>query len=337
MLESQKLLEIIELQESESALWNDFVAKSAQGTFFHSAQWTGIISDVFGRPYKLLLCLKNNQPVGGIAFIYHKKMVWQLITPTPLFPFNSPIFYSAENEKSHKTIFNHLKITEKFESYLNQHYTYWVLDTSSNNQDMRAYQWRGAAVEPRYSYVVDLKNENNLIDIFNQSLRKKLKLAEQQNYRMQESNDPECLIGLFKKSYIRHGMSPLISEVRLRSLLNKTLQLPQIKLYHAQKDGETRAARLILADKHTGYDLLAGSSDPEGIASAFLVAQILRGLIPVLKSFDFMGADHPQIEQFKRGFGGKLTQSFRITNRIRPPLSWVVSSYQRYLSRERKL
>ena len=95
------------------------------------------------------------------------------------------------------------------------------------------------------------------------------------------------------------------------------------------------AGRLVVIDNMTVYDLLAGSEDKTGFGSTFLVAKILEKFAETKECFDFLGADHPQIEQFKRGFGGDLTQGFRITNKTKKPLSWIIGIYRKYLYRER--
>ena len=118
MAESNALLKINEIQKSDSALWNSFVDSSPQGTFFHTTTWADIISSTFGRSYNIILCMRNEQPVGGMIFFPHKKLIWKMITPTAFFPYCAPIFYRPVDEKSQKTIQSKLNITASFENYL---------------------------------------------------------------------------------------------------------------------------------------------------------------------------------------------------------------------------
>ncbi len=337
MAESNASLEIIKIQNSDSALWNSFVDGSPQGTFFHTTTWADIISSTFRRSYNIILCMRNEQPVGGMIFFTHKKLIWKMITPTAFFPYCAPIFYHPVDEKSQKTIQNKLNITASFENYLRNNYDYWILDISSSTKDIRSYLWKGATAEPRYSYVVSLKNGEEIFNNFNQSIRKKLKQAENQKAIVKDSTDPKLLIDLISKSYRRHGMKPIVSEDHLRSFLSKVIDLDQVKLFYLELNGKITAGRLVVVDKLTAYDLLAGSDDYTGFGSAYLVASILEKFAVTIEHFDFLGADHPQIEQFKRGFGGELTQGFRITNNPKMPLSWIIRLYRNYLYRERVL
>lgn len=337
MAENNSALEIIKIQKSDSALWNEFVKNSPQGTFFHTTQWADILSETFGRSYHIAYCMKNEQPVGGMIFFDHKKWLWKMITPTAFFPYCGPIFYPPVDEKSQKTIHNQLAITAKFEIYLRKNYDYWILDIPAGSKDVRSFMWQGATVEPHYSYVVPLKNKKILLENFNQSVRKKLKQAEKQNASVTESNDPDILIDLVSNSYHRHGMKPLVPKKILEKFLNKVLKLEQAKLFYFELNGKITAGRLVILDDKTGYDLLAGSEDPTGLGSTYLTATILDKYAGEIEYFDFLGADHPQIEQFKRGFGGELTQGFRIINNSKFPLSWLIKLYRIRLQKDRDL
>jgi hypothetical protein len=335
MSENILSLKIKEIQKSESALWNSFVANSPQGTIFHTTTWADIISRTFNRSYKIIQCLKNEQPVGGMIFFTHNKLIWRMMTPTAYFPFCAPIFYLPADEKPQKTIHNHLNITSIIEKYLRDNFDYWILDVPASSKDVRSYLWKGASVEPRYSYVVSLKKKEDIFNNFNQGIRKKLKQAENQETVITESTDTSILIDLINKSYYRHGMRPLVPEGQLKKFITGVISLDEVKLFYLELNGKIIAGRLVVIDNTTVYDLLAGSDDKTGFGSTYLVASILEKFAETKESFDFLGADHPQIEQFKRGFGGDLTQGFRITNNSKKPLSWIIGIYRKYLFRER--
>jgi lipid II:glycine glycyltransferase (peptidoglycan interpeptide bridge formation enzyme) len=337
MTDDSTSFDIIEIKNSEFALWDEFVRESPQGTFFHSTTWANIISEYSGRKYKILFCVKNDQTIGGMLFFDHKKMFWKMITPIILFPYTSPIFYRPFGEKPQKTINYQLNISAKFQKYLTQNYGYWILDAPAFNIDMRAFQWEGASVEPKYSYVVKLGNEQKLLDNFNQSVRKKIRQAENDGIIVYESNESETLIKLIKKSYHRHGLLPVFSDNAFTLFLKKILELPQVKLFYSEISGKIIAARIIVIDEETVFDLLAGSDDERGIGSTYLVSHILEKFVLHYRYFDFMGANHPQIEQFKRGFGGELVHGFRVTNKVKIPLSWLIQIHQFRLQRGRIL
>ena len=337
MAESKPSFKISHVPKADSALWNQFVEDSPQGTFFHTTTWIEILSRTFGRSYDILFCLRNEQAVGGMIFFHHKIFIWNMITPTAFLPYCSPIFYKPVDEKPQKTIQNHLLITERFECYLQKQYDYWVLDVPHTSKDVRSYLWGGATIEPQYSYVVSIKTKEAVFENFNQSVRKKLKQAQNENAIVRESSDPALLAELVTKSYQRHGMKPLVSKEQLSKFLNEVVHLEQAKLFYVELNSKTIAGRLVIIDGTCGYDLVAGGEDHPGYGSTFLTAFILEKYAAEIERFDFLGANHPQIEQFKRGFGGELIQGFRVTNKTRIPLSWIVKIYEIRMQRERIL
>jgi hypothetical protein len=330
-------LKLVDVSKSEDTLWDEFVAKSPQGSVFQSTSWINLIAQSFKVSPTRLFCLRNDQPVGGLLFFETKKIFWKVATPTPLAPFTSPLLYAPEDEKTHKRISNCLNISTTFAYYMNKNLDFWILDTPYTFSDPRAFQWQGANIQPRHTYVVDLKNKENIIKNYNQSTRKKIKSAEQEDYDLFESNDPSHLINLISKSYHRHNRNPLIEDKNLTRFMKSAIMLPNVKLFYVAAQGEIKSARLIVEDIHTIYDLLAGSDEHTGSASVYLVNHLLTKYCQSHQNFDFMGADHPDIEQFKRGFGGELRQGFRISGRVGFPLSLLVKLNEYRLNKMREL
>jgi len=221
MYESNPSLEIVEVRNSDSALWDRFVEESPQGNLFHTTTWADILSSTFGRSYTIVFCKKNDQTVGGMIYFKHKKLSWDMITPMAFFPYSAPLFYNPVDEKPQKTIHNLLSITASFDNYLRKNFDYWILDVPSESNDVRSYLWQGAIIEPQYSYIVSISNKEELYENYNQSVRKKLKQAQKQHAKIIESDDPVHLAELVIESYQRHGMKPHVSEDHLKIFLGK--------------------------------------------------------------------------------------------------------------------
>ena len=119
--------------------------------------------------------------------------------------------------------------------------------------------------------------------------------------------------------------------------MKSVITLPNVKLFYVAAQGKIKSARLIVEDNQTIYDLLAGSDDDRGLASVYLVNHLLTTYCQSHQNFDFMGADHPEIEQFKRGFGGELRQGFRISGSVGFPLSLLVKLNEYRLNKIREL
>jgi len=302
------------LDKNDFPLWNEFVKNSPQGTFFCTSAWLQILEEVYNRPLKIIVCKRNQEIVAGIPFFENKKLFWKLITPVFLLPFNGPIFKSSQDTKPQKVIADQIEYVKDLLTHLEEEYKLIQLNTHHSFHDLRAFKWKKYQTEPEHTYICNLENWQNLVDGFNQSLRKKIQKSKDHGFKFSQSDDVDLFSDLYKSSYNRHGHKPPISNEHLMLLLRKIILLPNVKLYIIKEKETVLTGRMVVEDKKTIYDLLAGNNDKTGMASPFLVAEIMKNYTSKFKYFDFMGADHPEIEKFKRAFGGELVNRFRINN-----------------------
>ncbi len=337
MDEDLRSLTVSVLPEQDYAHWDEFVAQSPQGTFFHTTRWADILSRHFQRPYRILLIYWHNQAAAGCLVFEHNRFGKSLITPLALYPYSGPIFYNPQNEKPQKTIADYAKLNSTLITYLNRVYPLWILESSYLLTDLRAFQWANCTIEPAYTYLLDLDDRDKMAERFSSSLRKKIRQAREMPFQVMAATDPAEFIKLYLASYQRHGLTTLIPAGTLHNLLPDLLALPQVKMYYLQLQNQTVNGRIIVVDRNMIYDLLTGGTDESGLASAYLLAHIFESYCAQDFKVNFLGADHPQIEQFKRSFGGQLVHGFRITRPLRFPFSSIFKIRKAFLSRKRKL
>ena len=326
---------VLILSESEYPLWNEFIRSSSQGSFFYETEWANIVSFTFDRPYEIIVRLNGDRIEAGCLVFCQEKMAQKLITPQPFYPYNGPVLTTSGETKYQKTIAHNLQILSELITFLRKNYDLWLMNTSPYIDDMRPFLWNSCRVEPTYTYQLSLgdwaETENN----FSQTVRKKIRQAGENDLTVSESTDRQRFIEMYKSSYKRHDRTPLVREKELNKFLQMALKLPQIKLHYVSRGNLIIAGRVIMNDTQCIFDLLAGSDDPTGLGSTLLVHSILEHYSGRQRLFDFMGADHPQIEEFKRGFGGRLVTSYRVTGPVKFPLSWIHALRTRQLTRSR--
>ena len=87
------------------------------------------------------------------------------------------------------------------------------------------------------------------------------------------------------------------------------------RIYYLSSEGEFVCGLVILLDKKNVYALFSGINAKyrESQYTQYLHASIM--LLPEFqgKTFDFLGANTQQFEQFKRSFGGELHTFFHVT------------------------
>lgn len=309
-----RIIEIQYLSKEDYPRWDEFVKSSPQGTFFCSISWLQILEEIYNRPFKIIVCKRNHIIVAGIPFFENKRLFWKMITPVFLFPADGPIFNFNPETKPQKIIAGQLKYLDKLLKQLKSEYNLIQFETHHGFNDLRPFTWNDFQVEPEHTYICKLENEQAIFNRFNQSLRKKIQKSKEQKYKIIESKELDAFVDLYFASYKRHGIIPPISSNKLELLLLKIIELPNVYLYFVKNEDKILAARIVLEDRETIYDLLAGSIDKSGLASSFLVAEIMKKYAEKFSYFDFMGADHPEIEKFKRAFGGELVHRFRVKN-----------------------
>jgi lipid II:glycine glycyltransferase (peptidoglycan interpeptide bridge formation enzyme) len=328
---------ITQLDESDYSSWNEFIHNSPQESFLYTTEWATLISYVFNRQFDIAIALKNDRIICGCIVFSQRKFGYNIATPVPFFPYNGPVFEVAPDVKYQKIIAVQLDLIKKLTQYLNQQYKLWILKTPPDIKDVRGFQWSGCRISPGYNYILNLSDWEYCQENFNQNVRKKIRHADSARLKIEESGDKQTMIDLYLHSYRRHKIKPLVPESDLRQFLDMALKLPQCKLYYCRDETKILAGRFVLRDDHILYDLLAGSADDEGLASTFLVYNILKSHADTNYIFDFMGADHPQIEEFKRGFGGELVNGYQVTGPLHFPMSVMVKLRVRQLKRSREL
>lgn len=325
------------LEESDFPSWNEFIHNSPQGSLFYTTEWATLLSYVFNRKYNIFVTRKNDRIVCGCIAFTQKRFGYEMVTPVPFLPYNGPVFEVAPDAKYQKTIALQLELIGSLSRYFNQQYKLWILKIPPYIYDARGFQWAGCQISPSYNYQVNLNNWDVCQDKFNQNVRKKIRHAESAGLKFEESEDKQTLVDLYLHSYRRHKLKPLVDESTLRQFLDMVLKLPQATIYYCRDDDKILSGRLILKDNTVLYDLLAGSADTKGLASTYLVYNILKSHANNNYIFDFLGADHPLIDEFKRGFGGQLINGYQITSPLNFPMSLMVKLRTRYLKRNREL
>jgi hypothetical protein len=89
MDEDLRQLTVSVLPEQDYVHWDEFVAQSPQGTFFHTTRWADILSRHFQRPYRILLIYWHNQPAAGCLVFEHNRFGKSLITPLALYTYSA--------------------------------------------------------------------------------------------------------------------------------------------------------------------------------------------------------------------------------------------------------
>lgn len=297
------------IQERHYRLWDDFVAASPQGCFYHTSCWKQIIDA--GTPYTMRLygCFLGGTLVGGCALTEKVQLgritaVNALTTPYAGFVLPPPSGTKISNQTSHEHAI--LSVLIRF---LETRFHQITLYNSPGLADVRPLTQSGWSVYPCYTYVLDIREPAKVWDGMDGSVRQAIRKAVKQQFLIGTSTDVESFYGLLDKTLGRRRLPNLIPRRLLDTVMHaQSLKDHRLLLTVQPKSGGLASGILALWDRTTAYYALA-ATDPalyETGVHSLLIWEMIQRLSPVVGALDFIGANIPSIARFKEGFNPQL-------------------------------
>lgn len=303
------------LESADYAQWDQFVSTHSSATIFHTTTWAKIIETVFNRKFKILAIYKNDTLKGGLLHFPKNNLGIKSIPRVPITAYQGILLQPPESsEKTSSVTAKEHELTNLILDELIQQYNYIDLTLCPNVIDMRPYKWHKFSAEPIYTYTFKITDYDELSRQFNKSLRRKIKISLNKNPEIVVSEETDKFIKFVADSYQYHKLKPPIPSDKMDQLVRLCIENGIGKLFYLVIDKRLVAALFRLVDQHRVYGLFSGTDsnfrDQQFIK--YLHALVLQQPDFQGKIFDFLGANTPDLEPFKRSFGGDLSQSFRV-------------------------
>lgn len=268
---------------TDYAQWDRFVEASPQGTLFSSTRWC----DLYDSSYTIYGCYNGDELVGGI-------IGWgddtYFFSGRPLTPFQGVIVKETPDMKYQTKMALHNKIGDALAQFFAQ-----GMCTISNHwsyPDIRPFLWGGWRVYASYTYVVDMTT-NSLEN-----------LEKMTRYEVNHTNG-ECrdcgyseFYDMYKQTFTRKKLDVPITEGFIKGIFNTLKPV-------ALTNGESCV--VFIEDNKRAYYILGASL---GGNSSGLLWQGLN----MFEEVDMVGCNVREIGLFKRGFGGRLTPYYEVSN-----------------------
>jgi len=299
------------LNEVEHGQWDDFVDDSSQGTVFHKSYWL----KASGEKFKIYGCFKKENLVGGLPIICKSKFGIKQAVHPPLTPYLGVVFRKSKTKYVNR-LSEEKKISECIAKEIQKDFDFVRFNFSPFFTDLQPFAWQGFSSNVRYTYLLNIRDLNNVWKAMNDRRRNDITRAEKDGIIVEPSDNFKETFALVRKTFQRQDIEPKFSSVAFR--YNKILGgKTQCKSFLARdKKGEVIAAVYIVWDKKRSYYLLGGY-DPEKRhhgASAIAMWEAIKFTKENLglDEFDFEGSMIQPVEQFFRKFGGKITPYYSV-------------------------
>ena len=186
------VLELIIADDNNSEEWDRIVESSSHGTIYHTWKWLKIIEKnswmgKYGRHSKSklfpIMALKGEKPVAIFPLFYYKYCMFNFVFSPPAK--NGVNYLGAvirdydllkQNKKESIFIEFQSKVDDFISNNLKADYTSIIL--SPNLIDSRPFVWNNYDVTPKYSYIIELSNINDVWNNFKSQLRRNIRATE---------------------------------------------------------------------------------------------------------------------------------------------------------------
>lgn len=295
----------------ECGEWDAFVRESPLGSVFAGIPWLDIVERMYGAPVRLCLTTVDGEITAATPFHTVRERGLTAVPTYPVTPYTGLLLRPGLKEPHyHDAARAHLRTLAQQAERLS-------FTLSPALTDTRPYLWEGWRVSPLYTYVVDMADEEAVWEGFSQSLRRKIRRADESGLRMVRVEDASRIYALHAHSYARHESDSPMREGAFARWFEAITASGIGSAYGAESaDGELLSVRVVLRDGIRTYDWLAGAGaeSEEHNATHWLVWEIMKELRKGgVERFDFRGANTAGIIDFKRLFGGALLPYYHVT------------------------
>ncbi len=243
------------------------------------------------------------------VFLKKKANIPVAITP-PLLPYIPIVFPGSDDGSANAKQWSHVEIMQGFSGKLQDSCRRLLINLPTGITDVRGFQWSGFSAIPRYTYVYSLKE-----GVRYQRLKyRDIKRAGELDPEMVEEKNIPLFLALKEETYQKQSKRFPYNDVIHQELLEKLFATGFLRQFTVRCNGRDVSTQLIYEGKKTVYTWQGFTNRDflrEGITT-WINDSLIRHYRPTHESFDFCGANIPDIAKYKSGFGGELTPYYQL-------------------------
>jgi lipid II:glycine glycyltransferase (peptidoglycan interpeptide bridge formation enzyme) len=285
-----------------------------QTSVFNSKEWISIYNS--HNSIELLgIFNKNNELIGFFYYKNHKRAkLLNQISPPFLSPHCGLYFEDNTINPAQKNTFKK-NILQAILVHLKQlKYDILTLPFPESTIDMQSFIWSGFEVSPKYTYQIDLtQDEDDILAKMSPERRKNIKKAKKDTVLAQFSLKNKDSQKLIKNTFIQQKMH--YDQNILNAIFTNFNTKSNSISFTSYHESTPLATVFCIYDKEVAYYILGGYNKDnrhEGAGALAMWEAIKHAKSIGVKVFDFEGSMHPPIEKYFRGFGGEIKPFFTV-------------------------
>lgn len=322
-------LHVRELGAGHRPAWAALVARSPQGTLFHTVEWL----TATGVPYELLGCFRGDELRAGIAVGITAPGVAGHPEPA-LTPYLGWLLPPAEGRRV-TTLSANKEMTAAIASALQGRFSAITLRCPPEILDLQPFQWCGFQAGVRYTYRLPLLDLDEVLAGMDSTRRRNLNAATREGLVVESGAPIDAVLALSARSLQRQGQAPA-HHAAARRLASAMAALGRCRAFVVHDRSSRPVGGVwIVWDERRAYYLIGGYDDAADTANATALAMWSAIQFTArelgLGEFDFEGSMLPPVERFFRKFGGALLPTYTVSWQARPSLAGRVARRARRL------
>jgi len=297
------------LNPNDTAIWDDFVAKSPQGSIFATSQYL----DAVQAKYRIGVLTGKGRIMAGIVLARNELRTFS----NPLLVKYLGVLFAPSNKKTKYVteISRERNICIELINYIKPYYTF-DYTFHPNFTNWLPFHWAGFRQETRYTYIFnDISSIEALLQGADSRVRNTLRKAEKNNISIINKIDVDAFYKVNRLSFARQSGNPPYSLEKLRNMYDILSATNSIHLLGAvDKSGRLLSVAGIVNDHRCSYLLLNGTDYrvTDVGANTKLIVEAIKFCSNLAPRFDFEGSMIKNIEFFYQSFGAVQTPYFSI-------------------------
>ncbi|MFC6731762.1 lipid II:glycine glycyltransferase FemX [Haladaptatus sp. DYSN1] len=301
--------------------WNDYVAASPQGTFFHQLEVLDVLA-AHSRTTLELLVGRKGEEVVGLFPVFVKSVFGLTVAFSPpaglKIPYLGPVLLNSSHLRQRTLEARHQEFVDGCLEYLEEtvRSRYLNIRSAVGYEDIRPYIWHGFDILPRYTYHVDLTGgKDHLLAQFSGDARTNIRKAEANEATVTVGGE-DAIERIITQVKARHVEQDKRFEVTPELVMELYRRLPagSVLPYEAHVDGTYAGGNIVVSFGDTICVWLGGATPGLDVpVNDLLDWKIMAdGVENGLTWYDFAGANVQQINQYKSKFNPVLRPYFNI-------------------------